>query len=150
MQLKDAPCRAASLFTSNPHERYWLFTDASSVAAAACFAQVSGDGKERPIAFASHRFTSTEARRSAIEREAFAIVWFLKTFDRWVLGARVNVVSHLSPLAYLTASTPHRAKLARWASAITRYNLTVSHRRGVRNKNADTLSRLGNDCRSLT
>ncbi|XP_070390817.1 uncharacterized protein [Dermacentor albipictus] len=85
--LKLALCQAVAMNTPEPHQPYWLFTDASATAAGACLAQMSADGEEKPIAFASHRFNPTQARWSTIEREAFAIVWALKKFDYWLFGA---------------------------------------------------------------
>lgn len=143
-KLKSALCGAVALCTPEPNQPYWLFTDASATAAGACLAQMRGDGVEKPIAFASHRFTPTQMRWSTIEREAFAIIWALKKFDYWLFGARINVVSDHNPLTYLTASTPHGAKLARWALALQRYDVVVTHRKGVNNGNADALSRLRN------
>ncbi|XP_077553336.1 LOW QUALITY PROTEIN: uncharacterized protein LOC144168174 [Haemaphysalis longicornis] len=143
-QLKEFLCSAAALNTPDPHQPYWLFTDASEAVAGACLAQMGEAGREKPIAFASHRFTPTQTRWSTIEREAFAIIWELKKFDYWVFGAEVNVVSDHNPLSYLTTCTPHGAKLSRWALALQRYNVVVSHRKGANNANADALSRLHN------
>ncbi|XP_077535201.1 uncharacterized protein LOC144147046 [Haemaphysalis longicornis] len=143
-QLKESLCSAAALNTPDPNQPYWLFTDASEVGAGACLAQMGKEGREKPIAFASHRFTPTQTRWSTIEREAFAIIWALKKFDYWVFGAEVNVVSDHNPLSYLTTCTPHGAKLSRWALALQRYNVVVSHRKGANNANADALSRLHN------
>lgn len=143
-QLKECLCTAAALNTPDPHQHYWLFTDASEVGAGACLAQMEEKGREKPIAFASHRFTPTQTRWSTIEREAFAIIWALKKFDYWVFGAEVNIVSDHNPLSYLTTCTPHGAKLSRWALALQRYNVVVTHRKGSDNANADALSRLHN------
>ncbi|EEC16152.1 polyprotein of retroviral origin, putative, partial [Ixodes scapularis] len=93
IKLKDSLCNAVALYTPEPREPYWPFPDASATAAGACLAQVGEDGAEKPIAFASHRFTPTQTRWSTIEREAFAIIWALKEFDYWLFGARIHVVS---------------------------------------------------------
>lgn len=143
-ELKRSLCEATALTTPDIHKPYWLFTDASEVAAGACLAQMRDDGQERPIAFASHRFSPTQARWSTIEREAFAIIGALGKFDTWVFGAEIQVVSDHNPLSYLTTSTPHGAKLARWALALQRYNVIVTHRKGSSNANADALSRVPN------
>lgn len=142
--LKRSLCEAVALNTPEPSQPYWLFTDASATAAGACLAQMSAEGEEKPVAFASHRFSPTQMRWSTIEREAFAIIWALKKFDYWLFGAIVNVVSDHNPLSYLTTSTPHGAKLTRWALALQRYHVSVQHRKGVCNGNADALSRCQN------
>lgn len=140
--LKEALCRAAMLSTPDSPKPYWLFTDASANAAAACLAQMTESGEERPISFASHRFNGTQMRWATIEREAFAVIWALRKFDTWVYGARINIVSDHNPLTYLTTTHPAGAKLVRWALALQRYNVTVSHRKGTEHANADALSRL--------
>lgn len=145
-RLKAALCEATALSTPDPSKPYWLFTDASSVAAGVCLSQRAEDGTETPIAFASHKFSPTQIRWSTIEREAFAVIWGLKKFDFWLFGAPVTVVSDHNPLAFLTQSSPQGAKLTRWALALQRYHVVVQHRKGVEHKNADALSRVPNKC----
>ena len=57
----------------------------------------------------------------------------------------MRVVSDHNPLSYLSSSTPNSAKLIRWALALQRYNLTLTHRKGRAHGNADALSRLQNN-----
>lgn len=145
-RLKTALCEAAALSTPDPGKPYWLFTDASAVAAGACLSQRAEDGTETPIAFASHKFSPTQTRWSTIEREAFAVIWGLGKFDFWLFGAQITVVSDHNPLAFLTQSTLPGAKLTRWALALQRYHVVVQHRKGVEHGNADALSRVPNEC----
>nr|XP_037272753.1 uncharacterized protein LOC119164637 [Rhipicephalus microplus] len=145
-RLKIALCEAAALSTPDPERPYWLFTDASAVAAGVCLSQRADDGTEMPIAFASHKFSPTQTRWSTIEREAFAVIWGLKRFDFWLFGAQVTVVSDHNPLAFLTQGTLPGAKLTRWALALQRYHVVVQHRKGVEHGNADALSRVPNEC----
>lgn len=144
--LKRSLCEATALATPDMSRPFWLFTDASAVAVGVCLAQMTENNRERPIAFASHRFTPTQMKWSTIEREAFAVIWGLNKFDTWVFGARVNVVSDHNPLTYLTQSVPQGARLTRWAMSLQRYDLVVKHRKGLTHANADALSRLPNKC----
>lgn len=144
--LKAALCEAVALATPDPSRPYLLHTDAFAFAAGACLSQHAEDGSEQPIAFASHKFSPTQTRWSTIEREAFAVIWGLKKFDFWLLGAHVTVVSDHNPLAFLTLTTPPGAKLMRWALALQRYNVVVQHRKGSAHANADALSRVPNTC----
>ncbi|XP_064469813.1 uncharacterized protein LOC135384546 [Ornithodoros turicata] len=118
--LKDAFSSATALATPDPSKPYWLYTDASDYAVGACLSQVS-EGREVPISFASHKLSPTQQRWATIEKEAFAIIWGLWRYDNWLYGAEVFVVSNHNPLSYLTESTPHSAKLMRWALALQRY-----------------------------
>ena len=81
-------------------------------------------------------------RWATIEREAYAVLSALNKFDTWVFGARVLVVSDHNPLTYLTQGMPQGAKLARWALALQRYNMTITYREGSRHGNADAMSRI--------
>lgn len=145
-RLKAALCEAVTLATPDQNKPFWLYTDASAFAVGACLSQRAADGSERPIAFASHKFSPTQTRWSTIEREAFGVIWGLKKFDLWLFGAQVTVVSDHNPLSFLTLTTPHGAKLTRWALALQRYNVVVQHRKGSAHDNADALSRVPNAC----
>lgn len=72
--LPSTLTRAVSLSTPEPSKPHMFFADASALAAGACLAQMGDDGKEKPIAFDSYRFTPTQTRWLTIEREAFAII----------------------------------------------------------------------------
>lgn len=143
-QLKTALCEAAILSTPSLQEPCWLLTDASAVAPGSCLGQIGSGGAEKPIAFASHTFTPTQTRWSTIGREAFALVWALVTFYGGLLGAKVHIVSDHNPLSYLTSCRPHGAKLSKWALALLRYDVIMTHRKGSASGNADALSRLLN------
>ena len=58
---------------------YLLYTDASNFAVGAVLVQTDENGIERPIQYISKMLNSTQRRWSAIEREAFAVVYALQT-----------------------------------------------------------------------
>ncbi|CAN0599294.1 unnamed protein product, partial [Laminaria digitata] len=51
-----------------------LRTDASAAGAGAALTQ-EHEGAERVLAYASHRWSATDARRGATERECMAVLW---------------------------------------------------------------------------
>lgn len=111
-QTMDAGLGKAS---EDPSQASSLFGDASAVAAVARLVQMRGDYVEKPIDLAGHCFTPNRMHWSTIVSQAFAMISPLRKFSYWLFGARMNVVLDHDPLTCPTASTPHRAKLARGA-----------------------------------
>ncbi|GBN22287.1 Transposon Ty3-I Gag-Pol polyprotein [Araneus ventricosus] len=85
-----------------------------------------------------------EPRRNwaTIEKEAYAILFGFKKFDKWLHGTTVEIVTDHNPLKYLIEKTPKSPKLTRWALALQRWSYKITHRPGILNQDADALSRL--------
>lgn len=130
-----------ALTAPDPDREYVVTTDASEFAVGACLSQEVG-GTQRPIAFLSKKLSDSQAKWSAIEREAYAIVWALGKLDTWLFGAKIKVATDHNPLTYLTRSASSSARLTRWSLALQRYDIEIIHIRGSLNKCADALSRL--------
>jgi len=75
-----------------------LTADASNVGAGCVIAQVTPDGEEEPIAFASKKFSETELRYPAHEREAAALVFGLQKFKKYLEGREFEICSDNKPL----------------------------------------------------
>ncbi|GFW58483.1 retrovirus-related Pol polyprotein from transposon 17.6 [Trichonephila clavipes] len=75
---------APSLYSPVPDKPYTIHSDASQIGIAACLSQKCGD-KCYPIAYASQKLSKTQQSWSTIEREAFAIVWSLKSSNEGIL-----------------------------------------------------------------
>ena len=104
--------------------------------------QWADDGSEKPIAFAWMKLSTTQSRWSTIEREAFAVIWALKTFKTWIILTRNVIFSDHNPLSFLTEAAPNGAKLTRWALALQELNVDFRYRSGRRHAAADFLSRM--------
>ncbi|GFX62217.1 retrovirus-related Pol polyprotein from transposon 17.6 [Trichonephila clavipes] len=89
--LKKALVEAPSLYSPVPDKPYTIHSDASQIGIAACLSQKCGD-KCYPIAYASQKLSKTQQSWSTIEREAFAIVWSLKSSKYGYLGLKLNFI----------------------------------------------------------
>lgn len=128
------------LFAPEIGKPYVLFTDPSEHSVGACLAQITDEGKEHPIAFASKKLRGAELRWATIEKEAFAVVWSLKKFTYWIYGNKVKIVTDHNPLKYLALNSMHSAKLLRWALSLQHFDVEVVHREGRQHINGDALS----------
>jgi hypothetical protein len=101
------------------------------------------DGEEHPIAYASKKFSKSEVRMSATERELAAVVSGVKHFKHYLLGAPEFIVrtDHKS-LVWLKTLMTDNTRITRWSLELEAYNFEVQHRRGVKSGNVDGISRL--------
>ncbi|GBO25933.1 hypothetical protein AVEN_231232-1 [Araneus ventricosus] len=84
--LKDKLSKPPELYTPTLEKPFIIHSDASQVGIGACLSQEC-DGKQYPICYASQKLTSAEQHWPTIEREAYAIVWFLekvRALDIWL------------------------------------------------------------------
>ena len=75
------------------------------------------------------------------ELETLGLVWAVRYFRPYLLGHHTVVFTdHSACLSLLNTPRPS-GKLARWAMTVQEMNLTLKHRSGRQNANADALSR---------
>ena len=118
-----------------------LHTDASATGAGATLMQDVG-GTPRVIAFASHRWSRTDARRGPTERECMAILWGVDHFRTYLAGRPFDLVTDCGALTWLFKSRELCPKLHRWALRLMEYSITLRWRPGAQHVLPDALSRL--------
>ena len=122
--------------------KFVLETDASTSGLGAVLSQKQQDGRLHPVAYASRKLQPAEENYAITELETLGIVWAVKYFRPYLLGHKVIVYSDIAAcMSLLNCSNPS-PKLARWAMIVQEMDLTIKHRSGKNNANADTLSRL--------
>ncbi|XP_046856097.1 uncharacterized protein K02A2.6-like [Xenia sp. Carnegie-2017] len=131
----------------DPKKPVRLATDASSCGIGAVLSNVSDEGEEQPIAYASRTLSSSEQNYSMIEKEALAIIFGLKKFHQYVYGRRFSLITDHKPLTMILG--PKRgvpvlavSRLQRWAIQLGAYQYDIEYRTSKNNANVDALSRL--------
>jgi len=142
--LRQKVCEARVLATARPGQPFLLYTDASAISVDCQLAQRDNTEQEHPVAFASQKLIPTQCAWATIEREAYAVIWFLGRFRDVVshIKSHITIFVDHNPLRYLTERTPKSAKLTRWALALQEYDISFEYTKGTSNVVADCLSRL--------
>lgn len=141
--LCDAPVLAYPRFGTGA--TFVLETDASIRGLGAVLAQPQPDGTIHPIAYASRSLQPAEKNYGISELETLGLVWAVKYFRPYILGYPCTVFTDHAACSSLLGSQRPSGKLARWAMAIQEMDLTIKHRSGKKNGNADALSRVPED-----
>ena len=141
-RLKSLLCQATDtpLSIIDIYRPYKLYVDACDYAVAGVLAQQDDNGNDRPAAFASVKLSPSQRSWATIEKEAFAAIWALQKFRRWVFWSHVTIFSDHNPLTYLTQASPRSSKPMRWA--LLEYDLKFQYKEGKNNAVADCLSRM--------
>ena len=77
---------------------------------------------------------------AVIEKECLAVVWALKLFHIYLYGQDFTIEIDHRLFVWLDRMKNSNARLTRWALQIQPYHLTMKHRSGTKNVNADGLS----------
>jgi len=118
-----------------------LRTDASSVGLGCVLGQMTIDGFERPIAFASRSLSKTERNYHPTERECLGIVWALKKFEHYLEGQVFSLQTDNRALLWLNSMKDVNSKFMSWSLKIQDFQPQITHIPGKLNVVADILSR---------
>ena len=122
-------------------DHFVLTTDASDVGLGAILSTLRGIVVE----YASRSLNSTERKYSTTEKECLAIVWAVRKFRHFLLGAPFTLETDHKPLEWLESAKISHARsqrLERWSLELRAYDFKVVHRPGKDNCHVDSLSRL--------
>ncbi|XP_036340257.1 uncharacterized protein K02A2.6-like [Rhagoletis pomonella] len=144
-ELKVALKADTCLAHFNPTFKTKLTVDASPVGVGAVLSQISDQGEERPIEFASRKLSDTEQRYSQLDREAVAILYGVKKFHHFLYGRHFTLVTDKKPLHHIfnpKKGIPLMAasRLQRIAPTLSGYSFDIAHIKSATNI-ADFFSR---------
>ena len=135
----------AALWIPDRTKPFVLKTDASGNAIGAVLAP-----NGQPVAFVFLYFSDQEMNWSAIEKEAFAIVWSVQKCRRYLLGSRSTILTDQEGVSYLFDSKPRssieNSNLCRWRLVLSEYDFDVQYPKRKLNEVADAMSRVSAFC----
>jgi hypothetical protein len=123
-----------------------LDVDASDTGLGAVLSQMI-DGVERPIAYASRTYNSSEKFYCITRRELLSLVFGLKHFRQYCLGRHVLVRTDHVPLLAIKTNPNPSAQMCRWIDLVEEMDITIVHRAGLRHGNADGCSLAYSACK---
>ena len=124
-------------------KEFKLYTDASDGGLGAVLTQVSEDGKERPVAFASRTLSKSERNYDAHKLEFLALCWAVTDrFHEYLYGGTFEVYTDNNPLTYVLTSAKLDAIGQCWVASLAPYNFSLFYNPGKQNVVADSLSRI--------
>ena len=95
----------------------------------------------RVIEYASRRLTKAESNYTTRELECLALLFGVRKFHHY-LGTRFTAVVDHKNLLNLQSYVKHNRRLARWAVALSEYDIQLEYRKGKEHVPADFMSRL--------
>ena len=137
--FKEAPVRGyPEYFNPNP---FILDTDWSSTNMAAVLSQLQNN-KERFLGCTARKCNPAQANYPSYKGELSSVILGLTKFEH-ILRARPFIIRTDSKcIEYLNSMKEYRGIWARWQAFLASFDFKVVHRKGTKQINADTLSRV--------
>ncbi|KAK3090518.1 hypothetical protein FSP39_012438 [Pinctada imbricata] len=139
--LKQALTTSPVLITPDFQKPFTVQTDASQFAIGAVLSQEMCDG-DHPVAYLSRKLLPREQNYSTIEKELLAIVWSIGSLSYYLDGRKFFVETDHNPLTWLHRMKDKNQRLLRWALSLQVYDFDIRYKKGSKNQNADSLSRV--------
>lgn len=140
-QLKVKLTEAPILRRPNFAMPFELHTDWSAEGLGAVLAQRDEENKEFVVAYASRSNNRTERNYSSYQGECLAAVWGVQIFRVYLYGRHFTLITDHEPLKWLMTNMRLTGMHARWANILQEYDFEIVHRSGLKNLDADGLSR---------
>ena len=118
-----------------------LHTDASADGLSAVLYQ-DIDGVERVLAYASRSLKPSEKNYPAHKLEFLALKWSVcHKFHEYLYGNKFQVLTDNNPLTHVLTSAKLDATGHCWLAELSLYDFSIKYRPGLKNADADGLSR---------
>ena len=147
--LKEAILKEPILKYPDPNKPYVLYTNASKYAWAGVLTQSYQHKDEKgvkeihhPITYISWLFRGSQINWAALVKEAYAIYMSTRKLDYYLDKVAMTIRSDHLPLKRFLEHKTKNSKVDNWSLDIAHYNLQFKYVKGIKNTQADTMSRL--------
>ena len=122
-------------------QTFELHVDASGNGLGAALYNVQ-DGQRKVIAYVSRSLSKSELNYSAYKLEFLAFKWAVtEKFKDYLMGAKFTVYTDNNPLTHILTSAKLDGTGQRWAPALSQFNFDLIYRAGLKNVDADSMSK---------
>jgi hypothetical protein len=138
----DKLCMGIKTVYFDPRKKTAIVVDASPIGVAAALAQPDERGEMQIICYASKALTDVQTRYSVIEKEAYACLYGVTKFRRFVYGSDFVIVTDHRPLLKIFGDPKAKlpARLERFSLQLQAYRYEMQYVAGKYNA-SDYLSR---------
>jgi hypothetical protein len=136
--LKKSLISALVIQPPDWHLPFEIMCDASDYAIGAVLRQ-SKDKKHYAISYPSKTLTGPQLNYATMEKE-LAMVFAIKKFRSYLVGAKVIVYTDHAALKYLLTKKDAKPRLIRWIFLLQEFDLEIRDKKGVENSMAGHLS----------
>jgi hypothetical protein len=145
--LKAAVLATEPLAFLDYSKEIFIRCDSSQFGAGAVLFQYDDEGRERPVAYASRKYTLAERNYNTFQQEAAVIVWSLEKFAEYFQGHPVTIQSDHKNLSWVKRSA--MPQLTRWRIRLQDFDFKIEYLPGSLNVCSDGLSRIEVDDKDL-
>lgn len=139
--LKEKLTSSPILAFANTQKPFFLSVDASGTAIGYILGQKDSGGREVVISYGGRALRGTENKWNICEKECLALVEAIKQFHPYIVHNHFTVYSDNIALKWLQKIKDLNGRLGRWSLKLQGYDFTIQHKPGIRNGNADAISR---------
>lgn len=109
-----------------------LYITALEGSLGALLAQENEKGKENALYYLSRMLVVAEHSYSPIEKHCLALIFAIKKLRHYMLARQVILISKVDPLKYLMTRPMLTGRLARWAIALTEFDIVFFPQKAIK------------------